>query len=130
MYRAVTHDIEITAEPVYLDEQSAPQQGRWFWAYTITITNHGRESVQLLSRHWRITDGNGQLHEVRGEGVIGEQPLIEPGNSFTYTSGCPLQTPEGIMVGDYTMVKPDGEMISVAIPAFSLDSQTTKRVLH
>lgn len=130
MYRAVTHDIEITAEPVYLDEQSAPQQGRWFWAYTITITNHGTERVQLISRHWRITDGHGRVHEVRGEGVIGEQPLIEPGSSFSYTSGCPLQTPEGIMVGDYTMVKPDGEMISVAIPAFSLDSQTTKRVLH
>ncbi len=130
MYRAKTHGIEITAEPIYLADQSAPQQGRWFWAYTITITNHSDEPVQLLSRHWRITDGHGRLHEVRGEGVIGEQPLIEPGGSFSYTSGCPLETPEGIMVGDYTMVKPNGEMISVAIPAFSLDIQTTKRVLH
>ena len=130
MYRAETHGIEVTAEPVYLADQSAPQQGRWFWAYTITITNHSDEPVQLLSRHWRITDGHGRLHEVRGEGVIGEQPLIEPGGSFSYTSGCPLETPEGIMVGDYAMVKTDGEMISVAIPAFSLDSQTTKRVLH
>ena len=130
MYRAETHGIEVTAEPFYLADQSAPQQGRWFWAYTITITNHSDEPVQLLSRHWRITDGHGRLHEVRGEGVIGEQPLIEPGGSFSYTSGCPLETPEGIMVGDFAMVKPDGEMISVAIPAFSLDSQTTKRVLH
>jgi ApaG protein len=130
MYRAETHKIEVTAEPIYLADQSAPQQGRWFWAYTITITNHSAETVQLISRHWRITDGKGRLHEVRGEGVIGEQPLIEPGGSFSYTSGCPLETPEGIMVGDYAMVKPDGEMISVAIPAFSLDSQTTKRVLH
>ena len=130
MYRAKTHGIEITAEPIYLADQSAPQQGRWFWAYTITIINHSGEAVQLISRHWRITDGHGRLHEVRGEGVIGEQPLIEPGGSFSYTSGCPLETPEGIMVGDYTMVKPNGEMISVAIPTFSLDSQTTKRVLH
>ncbi len=130
MYRAKTHGIEVTAEPIYLADQSAPQQGRWFWAYTITITNHSDEAVQLLSRHWRITDGKGRVHEVRGEGVIGEQPLIEAGGSFSYTSGCPLETPEGIMVGDYAMVKPDGEMISVAIPAFSLDSQTTKRVLH
>ena len=130
MYRAVTHDIEITAEPRYLADQSSPDQGRWFWAYTITITNHGDEAVQLLSRHWKITDGHGRLHEVRGEGVVGEQPLIQPGGSYSYTSGCPLETPEGIMVGAYAMVKPDGEMISVDIPAFSLDSQTTKRVLH
>ena len=76
MYRAVTHDIEITAEPRYLADQSSPDQGRWFWAYTITIINHGDEAVQLLSRHWKITDGHGRLHEVRGEGVVGEQPLI------------------------------------------------------
>lgn len=130
MYRAVTHGIEITAEPRYLPDQSSPAQGRWFWAYTITITNHSDNTVQLISRIWQITDGHGRLHEVRGEGVVGEQPVIPSGSSYSYTSGCPLETPEGIMVGSYAMRKPDGEMISVDIPAFSLDSQTTKRVLH
>jgi len=130
MYRAVTYDIEVTAEPEFLVDESDPQQGRWFWAYTISIANLGREAVQLINRHWRITDGHGRLHEVRGTGVVGEQPVIKPGETFRYTSGCPLETPQGIMVGDYQMQRPAGEMIRVAIPAFSLDSQMINRVLH
>jgi ApaG protein len=130
MYRAVTDEIEVTAEPEFLAAESDPKQGRWFWAYTITITNHGSNPVQLISRHWRITDGHGRVHEVRGAGVVGEQPIIKPGASFRYTSGCPLDTPQGIMAGDYLMQYGNGETITVAIPPFSLDSQTKDRVLH
>ena len=130
MYRAVTDEIEVTAEPEFLAAESDPKQGRWFWAYTITITNHGSNPVQLISRHWRITDGHGRVHEVRGAGVVGEQPVIKPGASFRYTSGCPLDTPQGIMAGDYLMQYGNGETITVAIPPFSLDSQTKDRVLH
>ena len=130
MYRAVTSQIEVTAEPEFLAAESDPKQGRWFWAYTITISNHGAQAVQLISRHWRITDGHGRVHEVRGAGVVGEQPVIQPGASYRYTSGCPLDTPQGIMVGDYQMHYANGDAITVAIPAFSLDSQTKDRVLH
>jgi ApaG protein len=130
MYRAVTHDIEITAEPEFLADESDAKNKRWFWAYTISITNHGRESIQLISRYWQITDGYGRLHEVRGTGVVGEQPVIKPDETYRYTSGCPLDTPQGIMVGQYQMQRPSGEMITVAIPPFSLDSQMIDRVLH
>ena len=130
MYRAVTHDIEITAEPEFLADESDPKHKRWFWSYTITITNHGRSSVQLINRYWQITDGNGRLHEVRGTGVVGEQPVIKPGETYRYTSGCPLDTPQGIMAGHYQMQCSTGEMMTVEIPAFSLDSQMTDRVLH
>jgi ApaG protein len=107
-----------------------PQSGRYFWSYTIEIANLGEETVTLLSRYWKITDGNGKIQEVRGEGVVGEQPTIGPGSSFTYTSGCPLETPQGIMVGTYVMEGPGGELFTVDIPAFSLDMPTAQRVLH
>lgn len=122
MYQAITHGIRVTVEPLYLEEQSAPEAGRFFWAYTIEIANEGNVVVRLKSRHWIITDGHGRREEVRGPGVVGKTPRLSPGQSFTYTSGCPLGTPSGIMVGTYQMQLEDGSLIDVAIPAFSLDS--------
>ena len=103
MYEAVTRDIRVRVTPQYLEEESSPDEGHFFWAYTIEITNEGSETVQLRSRHWRITDADGRTEEVRGPGVVGETPVLEPGASFRYTSGCPLATPSGIMVGSYQM---------------------------
>ncbi len=130
MYSSVTNGIRVTVEPHYLEEESDPEQARFFWAYAIEIGNEGLASVQLLARHWRITDSNGQVEEVRGLGVVGEQPQIDPGEAFSYTSGCPLATPSGIMVGTYQMVGADGEVFSVDIPAFSLDLPDTRQVLN
>ena len=130
MYRSTTRGIQITVEPAFMAEQSAPQNGRYFWSYTIEIANLGTESVTLRSRYWKITDATGRVQEVRGEGVVGEQPTISPRSSFTYTSGCPLETPQGIMVGTYVMEGPGGELFTVDIPAFSLDMPMAQRVLH
>jgi ApaG protein len=130
MYRTVTRNISITAKPSYMPEQSSAEQRRYFWAYTIEIVNQGDDTVTLLSRHWIITDGEGKTQEVRGEGVVGEQPTLSPGMSFTYTSGCPLTTPQGIMKGSYIFKNDAGELFDVAIPAFSLDLPEAKRVLH
>jgi ApaG protein len=130
MYRATTRDIAVTATPHFMAEQSDPEQGRYFWAYRIEIANQGQETVQLLSRHWIITDGDGKIQEVRGEGVVGEQPTLAPGASFTYTSGCPLSTPQGIMTGTYLFTTDQGEAFTVTIPAFSLDTPQVQRVLH
>lgn len=121
MYEAVTKGIRIRVKPQFLDDQSAPEDSYFFWSYTIDIANEGDVSVQLKSRVWRITDANGLTEEVRGPGVVGQQPHIAPGSSFSYTSGCPLKTPSGIMVGSYQMTTEAGEMFDVAIPAFSLD---------
>lgn len=104
----------------YLPEQSDPARGRWFWAYHIRLENEGAFAVQLLTRHWIITDGRGQRHSVEGEGVVGEQPLIEPGASFDYVSGCPLSTPAGSMQGSYHMMGSDGLGFDVDIPKFAL----------
>jgi ApaG protein len=122
MYSEITRSIRISVEPFYVAEQSEPAQERWVFGYRVTIENQGAETVQLLSRYWRITDGLGRVVEVRGEGVVGEQPRLEPGESFRYTSGTPLPTPTGIMVGSYQMTTEDGERFEVAIPAFSLDA--------
>ena len=121
MYRKVTHEIEITVEPRFLPEHSSADNRRYVWSYTVTVRNLSRHAVRLRSRHWVITNANGEVEEVRGAGVVGEQPLIEPETAFTYTSGCPLTTPSGIMVGSYAMEGPDGARFSVEIPAFSLD---------
>ncbi|MGL4242372.1 MAG: Co2+/Mg2+ efflux protein ApaG, partial [Beijerinckiaceae bacterium] len=109
---------------------SEPARRQYFWAYTIEIQNRGRSAVQLKRRHWIITDGRGQRHEVKGAGVIGEEPIIEPGETYTYTSGCPLDTPDGFMVGTYDMIGDDGRVFQVQIPAFSLDSPETLRTLN
>ena len=104
MYRATTRNIEVTVTPQFLSDRSAPEKGQFFWAYTIEIANNGGETVQLKTRYWHITDAFGRVQEVRGAGVVGEEPVIAPGESFEYTSGVPLQTPSGFMAGRYGMV--------------------------
>ena len=122
MYSETTRSIRIAVEPFYVAEQSEPDTGRYVFGYRVTIENRGGETVQLLARHWRITDALGRVMEVKGPGVVGEQPRLEPGESFAYTSGTPLDTPSGIMVGTYKMVNAKGELFDVRIPAFSLDA--------
>jgi ApaG protein len=130
MYRAVTRNIEVNVEPFYLPDRSDPDDGRYVWAYRITIDNQSDEFVKLLSRYWHITDGAGRVEEVRGPGVVGEQPELNPGDSFQYTSGCPLTTPSGIMVGRYTMRNAAGEIFEIDIPAFSLDLPDGARTVN
>lgn len=130
MYEAVTRGIRVRVTPQYLEEQSSPEESYFFWAYTIEIANEGEGIVQLKTRHWRITDAHGKVEEVRGPGVVGKTPVLEAGQSFTYTSGCPLATPSGIMVGSYRMQREDGSTFDVAIPAFSLDSPFAARSLN
>ncbi len=130
MYRAITHGIEVSVEPFFLAEQSRPAESRFVWAYKVTIVNNSEQTVKLLARHWKITDGNGHLEEVRGPGVVGEQPELDPGDSYQYTSGCPLLTDSGIMVGSYTMAGMSGETFEVAIPAFSLDVPGNSNTLN
>ena len=130
MYEAVTRQIRVRVTPEYLPEQSEPEDQYYFWSYKVEITNLGKETLQLKTRHWKITDATGRTEEVRGPGVVGEQPVLEPGQSFSYSSGCPLKTPQGLMVGSYQMVGGDGRSIDVAIPAFSLDSPHAKRSLN
>jgi ApaG protein len=122
MYAATTRSIRVTVNPVYLEEQSAPENDHYVWAYQVEIQNQGKDVVQLLTRHWKITDSMGRVQEVRGAGVVGEQPVLNPGESFQYTSGTPLGAPSGIMVGSYGMENGSGERFDVDVPAFSLDS--------
>ena len=117
---ATTKGISVRVSVSYLAEQSAPASGRWFWSYHVRIENGSKRSVQLLSRSWHILDGRGTLHEVRGEGVVGEMPLIAPGASFDYVSGCPLNTPTGSMSGSYHLIDENGAAFDVAIPRFAL----------
>ncbi|MET3722634.1 Co2+/Mg2+ efflux protein ApaG [Sphingomonas trueperi] len=117
---ATTRGVVVRVSVSYLPEQSEPTRGRWFWAYHIRIENEGPVAVQLLTRHWIITDGRGLRHTVEGEGVVGEQPMIAPGASFDYVSGCPLSTPSGSMQGSYHMIDEDGDAFDVTIPRFSL----------
>ena len=130
MYRAVTDGVQVTVEPRYIEEESLPDEARWFWAYEVEIVNTRAEPVQLLSRYWRITDGFGRVEEVRGPGVVGEQPRIEPGATYRYTSGCPLRTDSGIMAGSYRMVSDRGHSFDVEIPAFSLDTPEARLRLN
>ena len=119
-HSATTGDLTVRVSVSFLPEQSEPAQGRWFWAYHIRIENDGDKPVKLVSREWIIKDGRGARHEVRGEGVVGEQPVIEPGEAFDYVSGCPLSTPTGGMEGQYFMVGPDGSRFAIVIPRFPL----------
>jgi ApaG protein len=128
-YIQATRGIEVRVASFYLEDQSEPDNGRFVWAYRVTIENRGKQTVQLISRTWRITDARGRVFEVEGEGVVGEQPVLKPGEAFEYTSGTPLETPSGFMTGQYHMVTrdmaaptEDGEIFDVAIPTFSLDS--------
>ena len=130
LYRAVTRDIEVTVAPRFLPDRSSPENGYFFWAYTITLTNLGSETVQLKTRHWRITDALGRLQEVRGAGVVGEEPVIKPGENYEYTSGVPLPTPSGFMAGSYGMVTDGGRDFDIDIPAFSLDTPQEERTIN
>ena len=120
VYEAETRGVRVRVVASYLPQQSDPEDGRWVWAYVIEIENEGAETVQLVDRHWIITDGHGREEEVQGPGVVGEQPVIAPGDSYQYTSGCPLGTDSGVMVGSYGMITEAGERFEAAIPAFSL----------
>ncbi|MET4698425.1 ApaG protein [Constrictibacter sp. MBR-5] len=130
MYTKTTRSVTITVRPEYLEDQSRPDESHYVWAYHIRIENQGQETVQLLTRYWRIVDSSGRAHEVRGAGVIGEQPVLKPGDSFDYSSGTPLSTPSGFMVGTYQMTTEDGQTFDVAIPAFSLDSPHIRQSVH
>jgi ApaG protein len=130
MYRAVTRQIEVTVEPNFMPGRSSVEKGEYFWSYTIVITNNGAETVQLQSRYWLITDASGRKQEVRGRGVVQEQPVLAPGERFEYTSGVPLPTASGFMTGRYQMVSESGEQFEIEVPTFSLDSPDSKRVLN
>jgi len=130
MYRALTRNIEVIVEPYYLADQSDPEDSRYVWGYRIVIANHSDQAVRLVTRYWHITDENGQVDEVTGPGVVGEQPHLQPGDTYEYSSGCPLDTPSGMMFGRYQMKTDDGESFEVDIPAFSLDTPGVTRVLN
>ena len=129
-YAATTRDITVSVQPYFLEDQSVPDADHFVWAYHVRIQNNGRETVQLLTRHWIITDALGHLHEVRGEGVVGRQPILRPGEVFEYASGAPLATPSGMMMGSYQMQSASGESFDIAIPAFSLDSPHSRVITH
>ena len=130
MYTKTTNSINITVNPTYLEEQSEPDKHLFVWAYQVTINNLGKESVQLKNRFWKIIDSNGSKQEVRGEGVIGEQPVLNPGEKFEYTSGTPLSTPSGFMEGYYEMETKTGRKFDATIPLFSLDSPYVSNKLN
>jgi ApaG protein len=122
MYEATTRSIRVSVEPIFEEDESSPGDGHFVWSYTVEIENLSDETVQLRSRYWQITDALGHVQEVRGQGVVGEEPVLGPGDSFCYTGGAPLPTASGIMVGAYQMQSASGELFSVDVPAFSLDS--------
>lgn len=130
MYERVTRGVRVAVEPSYLDDQSDPDEGQYLWSYTVTIENNGPEAVQLMSRYWHITDAVGHTQEVSGPGVVGAQPVIEPGQAFQYTSGCPLPTASGHMVGHYQMLLASGEAFDAEIPPFILESPHERRQVH
>ena len=129
-YRAITRGIAVSVEVTYLEANSSPGNSQYFWAYRVTIVNQGRETVQLRSRHWMITNSHGELTEVKGPGVVGKEPFLEPGESFSYTSGAPLNTPSGMMGGSYQMESDTGERFDIEIPTFSLDRPNQSVLLN
>lgn len=130
VYEQTTRGIRVRVLPAFLADQSNPDEDRYLWSYTITIENCGAETVQLIARHWQITDEAGRRQEVRGPGVVGAQPVLEPGQSFEYTSGCPLPTASGAMNGRYLMKTSGGEPFDVSIPMFLLESPHERRQIH
>jgi ApaG protein len=130
MYISTTHNVTVSVEPMYLDGESVPEKNIYVWAYTVRIENKGAETLQLRTRHWKITDAYGRVQEVKGPGVVGEQPVLKPGEAFEYTSGTPLNTPSGIMGGTYAMEKDTGELFDVEIPPFSLDAPGSARLVN
>lgn len=129
-YEAVTRGVRVRVAPLFLPAQSDPAARRWVWAYRVEVENTGAQAVQLVSRRWIITDAQGRVDEVAGSGVVGEQPIIRPGETYAYASGCPLTTPGGSMVGTYRMLVEGGEPFDAEIPAFSLDVPGAERVLN
>ncbi|MBU6445578.1 MAG: Co2+/Mg2+ efflux protein ApaG [Alphaproteobacteria bacterium] len=129
-YECVTRSIRVSVRPAFVEEQSDPDEGHYLWSYAVTIENQGGETVQLLARYWHITDGLGRAQEVHGPGVVGAQPVLEPGQRFQYTSGCPLPTASGAMSGHYQMRSAAGESFQVEIPAFLLESPYEQRQIH
>jgi ApaG protein len=129
-YEAETRGVTVRVRPSYLPEQSDPTERRWAWAYQVEIENKSPDTIQLVSRHWVITDGVGRVEEVRGPGVVGEQPTIRPGEVYSYASGCPLPTPSGMMSGAYQMITDDGDRFEATIPPFSLDLPDARRVVN
>ena len=130
-YTATTNKIRVSVRTVFLEDQSEPEQGSWVWAYQVRIENRGQQTVQLLRRTWRITDARGRMQMIQGDGVVGEQPVLEPGEAFEYTSGTPLNTSSGFMDGAYHMIATvTGEAFDAAIPPFSLDSPSQPHQVH
>ena len=130
VFQAEAHGVQVSVRPAFLAEQSDPAAGRYVWAYTVLIENIGTQTVQLRERAWEITDATGRTEHVRGPGVVGEQPVLRPGERFEYTSGCPLSTASGFMRGHYTMMGEDGDRFDVPVPAFSLDEPDAERTLN
>jgi ApaG protein len=130
MFQRTTRQIKVSVEPAYLADQSAPDSNHFFWAYTVLIENGGHDTVQLRARYWRIIDANGRTIEVKGAGVVGQQPILRPGEKFEYKSGTPLETPSGMMLGAYQMQTAEGEAFQVDIPLFPLDSPHEARRVH
>lgn len=131
MYEQETAGMIVRVEPSFMPEESKPEDGRYVWAYTIEIENRTPDPVKLLSRHWRITDENGLTQDVRGEGVIGQQPVIGPGQSFRYTSAAPLAAPSGVMMGEYSMQRVDnGHSFEIKVPLFALDSPHNSKMAN
>ena len=129
-YQETTRAITVTVEPTYLEDQSSPEESHYVWKYHVRIDNGGGETVQLRNRYWRITDSLGRVQEVRGPGVVGEEAVLKPGESYEYTSGVPLPTPSGFMVGSYGMVTDKGEHFDIDVPAFSLDCSYAERTIN
>lgn len=130
MYEETTRGLMVTVVPEYLEEHSRPDEGHYVWAYHITIANQSDKPVQLLNRYWKIIDARGRVQEVRGAGVVGEQPVLKPGEEYSYTSGCPLETSSGVMLGTYEMATDAGEHFDVSVPTFSLDTPNAEHLLH
>lgn len=126
-YEAETDGVIVRVRPMFIEAESSPEDDRFLWAYHVEIENRGRRTIQLMTRYWKITDGDGRMQEVRGEGVIGKQPVLRPGASFEYTSSCPLTTPSGLMQGAYQFEDQDGAKLEAAIPLFALDSPYDER---
>ncbi|WP_320143506.1 Co2+/Mg2+ efflux protein ApaG [uncultured Cohaesibacter sp.] len=129
-YTATTGSIQVMVEPEYQPDQSTPDRGQHVWTYHVEICNNGQSNIQLQARFWRIVDGQGRIQEVHGHGVVGERPRIRAGNSFRYTSGCPLDSESGFMSGHYEMQRDDGTTFDVTIPTFSLDIPGPAKILN
>lgn len=129
-YETETDGVRVRVRPQFIEDQSSPENDRYLWAYTIEIANRGERTLQLVTRHWRITDRDGRVQEVNGDGVVGQQPVLQPGTAFEYTSGCPLTTPSGMMQGAYRLIDENGETLDARIPLFALDSPYDRRAAN